>query len=291
MMRKIRIFLEMIKFEHTLFALPFAFVGAILGAVTMQDRLPGWAEIGWVIVAMAGARSAAMALNRLIDHAIDARNPRTATRAIPAGLLGYREVIIFIAISFVLLFLASFRLDPLVVKLLPIAVFALVFYSYTKRFTWLCHVFLGLTIALAPLGGWLAITGEASPAAYLLFISVAFWTAGFDIVYACQDADFDREQRLHSIPARFGVRRALHIARVFHAVPAVGFPALFWMTDLNWSYLAGAIIAIGILAYQHTLVKPHDLSRVNIAFFSMNGTLSVVLFAFTLFDLLVFRTW
>lgn len=291
MMRKIRIFLEMIKFEHTLFALPFAFVGSILGAVTMLERLPSWREIGWIIVAMVGARSAAMALNRLIDRSIDARNPRTAGRAIPAGLLGYREVVVFIAVSFVLLFLASFQLDPLVVKLLPIAVFALVFYSYTKRFTWFCHLILGFTIALAPLGGWLAITGEASPAAYLLYVSVAFWTAGFDIVYACQDADYDRREGLFSIPARFGIRRALLIARLFHVVPAVGFPALFWMTDLGFSYLAGALIALGILAYQHMLVKPEDLSRVNMAFFSMNGTLSVVLFAFTLLDLAVLRTW
>jgi 4-hydroxybenzoate polyprenyltransferase len=291
MMRKIRIFLEMIKFEHSLFALPFAFVGAILGAVMMLDRLPTWAEIGWVTVAMVGARSAAMGLNRLIDRAIDARNPRTANRAIPAGLLGVREVVVFVAVSFVLLFIAAFNLDPLAVKLLPVAVFALVFYHYTKRFTWLCHVFLGFTIALGPLGGWLAVTGEASPAAYLLYVSVAFWTAGFDIVYACQDAEFDREARLHSIPARFGVRRALILARIFHIIPAFGFLVLFWMTDLSWGYLIGALIALGILAWQHTLVKPEDLSRVNMAFFSMNGTLSVVLFAFTLFDLVVLRKW
>ena len=290
-MRKVRIFLEMIKFEHSLFALPFAFVGAILGSVMMLDRLPTWGEIGWVTVAMVGARSAAMGLNRLIDRAIDARNPRTANRAIPAGLLGVREVVVFIVISFALLFVAAFNLDPLAVKLLPIAVFALVFYHYTKRFTWLCHVVLGFTIALGPLGGWLAVTGEASPAAWLLYVSVAFWTAGFDIVYACQDAEFDREAKLYSIPARFGVRNALVIARVFHVIPAFGFLALFWMTDLSYSYLAGALIALGILAYQHTLVKPEDLSRVNMAFFSMNGTLSVVLFAFTLFDLVVLRQW
>ena len=291
MIRKIRIFLEMIKFEHTLFALPFAFVGAILGAVTVLDRLPSWSEIGWIIVAMVGARSAAMALNRLIDRAIDARNPRTASRAIPAGLLGYGEVVVFIIISFILLFVAAFQLDPLAVRLLPVAVFALVFYSYTKRFTWLCHLFLGFTVALAPLGGWLAITGEASPVAWLLYVSVAFWIAGFDIVYACQDADFDREAKLHSIPARFGVKRALIFARLFHMIPAAGFTALFWMTDLSFGYLAGALISLGILAWQHMLVKPEDLSRVNIAFFSMNGTLSVVLFAFTLFDLVVLRRW
>ena len=291
MMRKVRIFLEMIKFEHTLFALPFAFLGAILGAVTQLDRLPGWGEIGWIIVAMVGARSAAMGLNRLIDKTIDARNPRTETRAIPAGLLRSNEVLIFIAVSFILLFAASFNLDPLVVKLLPIAVFMLVFYSYTKRFTWLCHVFLGFTIALAPLGGWVAITGSADLSAYLLFVSVAFWTAGFDIVYATQDYEFDRNDGLHSIPARFGIAKALWIARAFHVVPAIGFPALFWLTDLSWSYLAGAVISIAILVYQHMLVKPNDLSRVQTAFFGMNGTLSVLLFVFAMVDLVVLRQW
>ena len=291
MIRKIRIFLEMIKFEHTLFALPFAFVGAILGAVVEQARLPGWSEMFWVIVAMVGARSAAMGLNRLIDKAIDARNPRTEKRALPAGLLGSTEVILFIAISFLLLAAASFRLEPIAVKLLPVAVFMLVIYSYTKRFTWLCHVVLGLTIALAPLGGWVAVTGTAGWPAYLLYVSVAFWTAGFDVVYACQDYEFDRHEKLHSIPARFGLRNALWIARAFHAVPAAGFVALFWMTDLSWGYLVGTVAAIAILIYQHLLVKPNDLSRLNTAFFTMNGTLSVMLFVFTLFDLVVLHRW
>ncbi|PZD93529.1 4-hydroxybenzoate octaprenyltransferase [Paenibacillus sambharensis] len=291
MMRKVKIFMEMIKFEHTLFALPFAFVGAILGAVMEQDRLPGWGEIGWVIVAMVGARSAAMGLNRLIDRAIDARNPRTEQRAIPAGLLRSNEVLIFIAVSFLLLFAASFRLDPLAVKLLPVAIFMLVFYSYTKRFTWLCHLFLGFTIALAPLGGWVAVTGTAGWSAYLLYISVAFWTAGFDIVYACQDYEFDRKEGLHSIPSRFGIKRSLWLARLFHLVPAAGFLALFWMTELSWGYLIGTLAAIGLLFYQHVIIKPQDLSRVNLSFFTMNGTLSVVLFAFTLFDLVVLHQW
>jgi len=291
MIRKAAIFLEMIKVEHTLFALPFAFVGALLGSVTLNDTLPDWGEVGWIILAMVGARSAAMGLNRLIDAAIDARNPRTEKRAIPAGLLKAGEVIAFVAVSLVLLAAAAVRLNELAVRLLPVAVFMLVIYSYTKRFTWLCHVVLGMTIALAPLGGWVAVTGRIDATAMLLYAAVAFWTAGFDVIYACQDFEFDRKERLHSIPARFGIDGALWIARAFHVVTAAGFLILFWETELSWAYLAGAIIALGILLYQHLIVKPGDLTRVNTAFFTMNGTLSVVLFAFTLFDLAVVRQW
>ena len=291
MIRKTRIFLEMIKFEHTIFALPFAFVGAILGAVTIQDRLPEWSEIGWVILAMIGARSAAMGLNRLIDKAIDLRNPRTEKRALPAGLLRSGEVLAFIIVSFVLLFFAAFQLNPLSVTLLPLAVFMLVIYSYTKRFTWLCHIVLGLTIGLAPLGGWVAVTGAVDGTAILLYISVALWTAGFDIIYACQDFEYDRQARLHSIPARFGLAKALGIARTFHACTGAGLIALYWLTDLGLGYLIGLLVALFILFYQHRLVKPHDLTRLDTAFFTMNGTLSMVVFVFTLLDLVVLHQW
>lgn len=291
MMAKVRIFLEMIKFEHTIFALPFAFMGAILGAVAVDARLPEWSEIGWILLAMIGARSAAMGLNRVIDKAIDARNPRTANRAIPAGLLKAGEVLAFIAISFALLFWAAAQLNPLSVKLLPVAVFMLVLYSYTKRFTWTCHIILGLTLGLAPLGGWVAVTGEVTWTSLVLFATVALWTAGFDIIYACQDVDFDRKERLFSIPARFGVARALTVARAMHALTAAGFALLLILTDLGWLYLAGAIIAAGLLLYEHRLVKPNDLSRLNAAFFTMNGVLSAVIFVFTFLDLVVFPTW
>lgn len=291
MIRKLRIILEMIKFEHTVFALPFAFMGAVLGAVVMENRLPSWAEIGWIALAMFGARSAAMSLNRLIDKAIDLRNPRTENRALPAGLLKSAEVLLFIIVTFAILFIAAANLDPIAMKLMPIAVFFLVLYSYTKRFTWLCHVFLGLTIGLSPLGGWVAITGSFDIAAWLLYITVALWIAGFDIVYATQDYEFDRKSGVHSIPARFGIAKALWIARAFHVVTAIGFITLFWLTDLSWAYLAGTIISIVMLFYQHFLVKPNDLSRVQLAFFGMNGTLSVVLFAFTIFDLVVLHQW
>lgn len=291
MIRKIRVFLDMIKFEHTLFALPFAFVGAILGAVTVERRLPEWSEIGWVLLAMVGARSAAMGLNRLIDKAIDARNPRTAVRALPAGLLKSGEVLLFIAVSFALLFWAASQLNALSVKLLPIAVFMTVIYSYTKRFTWLCHVVLGLTIGLAPLGGWVAVTGEVSLPALVLYITVALWTAGFDIIYACQDVEFDLKEGLYSIPARFGIGRGLGIARLFHALTAVGFALLLVLTDLSWWYFAGIVVSGALLLYEHRLVKPNDLSKLNAAFFTMNGILSAVVFAFTFIDLVVVRTW
>jgi len=291
MIRKIRIFLDMIKFEHTLFALPFAFVGAILGAVAQEHRLPEWSEIGWILLAMVGARSAAMGLNRLIDKAIDARNPRTAVRALPAGLLKSGEVLLFIIISLVLLFWAASQLNSLSVKLLPIAVFMLVFYSYTKRFTWLCHIVLGLTIGLAPLGGWVAVTGEITLPSLILYFSVALWTAGFDVIYACQDVEFDRQERLHSIPARFGIAAGLGIARVFHVATAIGFALLLLMTDLGWWYGIGIVVAIALLFYEHRLVKPNDLSKLNAAFFTMNGVLSAVVFLFTFIDLVVVRAW
>ena len=289
MFKKIAIFLEMIKFEHTLFALPFAFMGSILGSVVVNHHLPSWAQIGWILLAMVGARTAAMSLNRLIDAAIDKKNPRTEGRAIPAGLLKIGEVVLFTIVSFGLLFWAASELEPLAMRLLPIAVFFLVFYSYTKRFTWLCHVVLGLTIALAPLGGWVAVTNNADWSAIVFYLTVAFWTAGFDIIYACQDYEFDKAQGLHSIPVRFGLKGALWIARGFHILTAIGFISLYLMTDLSWMYFAGMIIAYAILFYEHKLVKPHDLSKVNTAFFSMNGILSVVVFVFTFLDLVVFH--
>lgn len=291
MIRKLRIILEMIKFEHTIFALPFAYLGAILGTVVLENRLPAWSEIGWISLAMFGARSAAMSLNRLIDKAIDLRNPRTKDRALPAGILKSAEVLLFVAVSFGMLFLGAANLDPIAMQLLPIAVFFLVIYSYTKRFTWFCHLFLGVTIALSPLGGWLAVTGKIHPAAWILFGAVALWIAGFDIVYATQDYDYDRKNGVHSIPARFGIAGSLWIARTLHVITGIGFAALFWIAGLSWLYLAGVLLSLALLFYQHYMVKANDLSRVQTAFFGMNGTLSVVLFAFALLDLVVFRQW
>ncbi|MBM6995513.1 UbiA family prenyltransferase [Paenibacillus sp. DXFW5] len=287
MFKKIVIFLQMIKFEHTVFALPFAFMAALLGSVAIHQELPSWAQIGWVLLAMIGARSAAMGLNRLIDRVSDAKNPRTANRAIPKGLLKIGEVVVFVIASFALLFWAAAELDPLALKLLPIAVIMLVFYSYTKRFTWLCHVVLGLTIALAPLGGWAAVTGQVDWTAMVFFATITFWIAGFDIIYACQDVEFDTKEGLHSIPVRFGVAKSLKIAQAFHMITALGFIALLLMTDLGWWYVAGMVIAYIILFYEHHIVSPSDLSRLQTAFFTMNGVLSIVVFSFTLIDLVV----
>lgn len=287
MWNKSKVFLEMIKFEHTIFALPFAFMGAVLGSVVQFGHLPAWSQIGWIILAMVGARSAAMGLNRVIDKTIDLKNPRTAGRAIPAGLLSSKEVILFIVLSFVLLFVATANLSALSMKLLPLAVFMLVIYSYTKRFTWACHIVLGLTIALAPLGGWVAITGSIDWTAMLLYVSVAAWTAGFDVIYACQDADYDRKEGLFSIPSRFGIGPALLIARLLHLVTAVGLMSLFMVTDLSWWYFAGLIVSYAIMFYEHYIVSPNDLSKLNTAFFTMNGVLSVVVFCFTFIDLVV----
>jgi len=286
-LRKLKIILEMIKFEHSLFALPFAFMGAVLGSIVIEKAWPTWMEIFWVTVAMVGARSAAMSLNRVIDRIIDAKNPRTATRAIPAGLISILEVILFIVVSFAVLFIAAFQLNDLAVKLLPLAVFVLVLYSYTKRFTWLCHFVLGVAIGFGPLGGWVATTGQVDAIGLLLFASVMFWTAGFDIIYACQDADFDRKEGLYSMPSRFGIANALMTARVCHVLTFAGLMSLYVVADLSIWFLIGVLISGAILIYEHSLVKPTDLSKLDVAFFNMNGILSVVMFAFTMIDLVI----
>jgi 4-hydroxybenzoate polyprenyltransferase len=287
MLRKIKIMLEMIKFEHTIFALPFAFMGAVLGSIVVENAWPTWTEIFWVTAAMVGARSAAMSLNRLIDRYIDAKNPRTATRAIPAGLVSVMEVVVFIVISFAVLFYAAFQLNKLAVQLLPLAVFVLILYSYTKRFTWLCHFILGVAIGFGPLGGWVATTGQLDATGLLLFATVLFWTAGFDIIYACQDADFDRREGLFSVPSRFGIANALLVARCCHLLTFIGLISLYVTASLSVWFLIGVLISGAILIYEHSLVKPTDLSKLNVAFFTMNGILSVVVFSFTMIDLVI----
>ncbi|CAM3718672.1 UbiA-like polyprenyltransferase [Alkalicoccus chagannorensis] len=285
MLRKTKIILEMIKFEHTVFALPFAFLGALLGSWSILGTWPAWMDLLWITVAMVGARSAAMSLNRVIDARIDKENPRTAGRAIPAGLLSIAETMLFIIVSFAVLIFAAFQLNMLAVYLLPAAVFFLVFYSYTKRFTWACHVFLGCTIGLAPLGGWVGAAGSLNWEAFVLFTAVALWTAGFDVIYATQDAEYDREVNLHSIPSRFGIAPALTFARMFHLVSFASMTALVFITPLSWLFGAGVLIVGAIMVYEHTLVKPHDLSKVNVAFFTMNGIISITMLTFAIGDL------
>ncbi len=273
----------MIKFEHTIFALPFAFTAALMAA----KGLPSGSQIFWITVAMVGARSAAMGFNRWADRKIDADNPRTKTRALPLSLVSPLQVIVFTAVSSAVLVTAAYQLNPLAFYLSPVALGVVFFYSYTKRFTFLSHAFLGLAIAGAPLGAWIAVAGRLDAPAILLGTAVLFWLLGFDVLYALQDMDFDRKAGLHSIPQRFGVRRSLLISRVSHAVTIA---ALFWLValvPLGSYYIAGIVLALCLIVYEHVLVKEDDLSRLNMAFFNMNGYISVTIFIFTLLDVLL----
>ncbi len=280
--KKIKIFLEMIKFEHTIFALPFAYVGALI----TEMKIPAAHDIIWITLAMVGARTAAMSLNRIIDRRIDTRNPRTAGRALPKGLLKVSEVWVYVFLSFALLLYSASQLSPLAFRLFPVAVLVLLTYSFTKRFSWACHLFLGTALGLAPLGSWIAITNRFDLAPVLLSIGVIFWVAGFDIIYACDDYEFDRKEGLYSIPARFGIKNALIISTVFHVIAAVFILAAGLVLQLGVFYLAGVSVAVVILFYQHTLVSPDDLSKAGVAFFNLNGVLSIVVFAFTFLDVL-----
>ncbi len=280
--KKIRIFLEMIRFEHTIFALPFAYVGAFLTGRGISD-LHG---LLWITLAMVGARTAAMSLNRIIDRHLDAKNPRTAGRALPKGLLSTAEVWIYVFLSFALLLYAARQLSPLAFRLFPIAVLVLSTYSFTKRFSWTCHLFLGAALGLAPLGSWIALTGRFDLAPVLLALGVLFWVAGFDIIYACDDYDFDRKEGVYSIPARFGIKKALTVSAAFHIIAPLLFLASGLVLNLGVFYLAGVGIAVAILFRQHTLVRPDDLSHAGVAFFNMNGILSIVIFVFTFLDVL-----
>ncbi len=265
----------MIKIEHTLFALPFAFLGAVLAA----NGLPAGRQIFWIVVAMVGARSAAMAFNRLVDRRFDAANPRTSTRAIPAGLLSTRFAVLFTIASSALFFVAAAMLNRLTLMLAPVALFSVLFYSYTKRFTSLSHLALGWALSIAPAGAWIAVRGAIdSPVPLLLSLAVMLWTAGFDIIYACQDRDFDAETGLKSIPQRFGIARALWISRGLHAAMFATLVWVYVLTGLHWIGLFGIVLTAGLLVYQHRLVRADDLSRLNMAFFTTNAYVSVILF-------------
>lgn len=284
-MSKFKVFLEMIKIEHTIFALPFAYLGAFLAS----RGIPTASDLIWITLAMVGARTAAMSLNRLIDRHIDARNPRTSARAIPSGLLGVGEVYIYTLISFLILGVSAYQLNLLAFKLMPIAMFFLVLYPYTKRFTWACHLVLGIALGLGPLGAWIGVTGQWALTPVLLGLGVMLWVAGFDIVYACQDAEFDRREGLHSIPSVFGLTRGLEISTVFHVIAALLFIIVGVLAGLHWLYFVGIMISIYLLFRQHRIVSASDLSKVGVAFFNLNGYLSVVLFLFSIVDLLLVR--
>jgi 4-hydroxybenzoate polyprenyltransferase len=277
--------LEMIKFEHSIFALPFALSGLYLA----KNTLPSWHTILWTIVAFIGARSAAMTLNRLIDASIDVLNPRTKTRAIPKGTIKYGQAIVFTLISFAIMFYAAFQLPPLCLLLSPIAVFILSFYSYTKRFTALCHIVLGIAVSGAALGGWVAAGGELNQwSCWLLMIAVATWVAGFDIIYALLDMDFDREKNVFSMPACYGVSKALFISSFLHIITALCLVALGINLSLGSLYWLGLACVLGMLVYEHSLVRVHDLSKVNQAFFTINGVVSIICFLAIFLDRIFF---
>ncbi len=289
-MSKFKIFLEMIKFEHTIFALPFAYLGAFLAAHHKPTGgIPTVSQLFWITLAMIGARTAAMSLNRVIDRHIDARNPRTATRALPIGLLGTAEVYGYILLSFILLSFAAYKLNLLALELMPIAVLFLVLYSYTKRFTWACHFVLGIALGLAPVGAWIGITGHWALPPVLLGLGVMTWTAGFDIVYACQDVEFDCQEGLHSIPAKFGLTRGLELSAFLHVLAPLFFIAVGLLMPLHWSYYIGVFVAIILLYRQHRIVSARDLTKIGVAFFNLNGYLSILLFIFSLVDLFLFK--
>ncbi|HEY4744017.1 MAG TPA: 4-hydroxybenzoate octaprenyltransferase [Desulfuromonadaceae bacterium] len=282
MLRKITVFLEMIKFSHTIFALPFALTGALLAA----GGLPTGRQCLWIILAMAGARTAAMGLNRLIDAEIDARNPRTAGRAIPAGLIGKGVTLAFICAATGLMLLAAAMLNPLCLKLAPVALFFLVLYSYCKRFTSLAHVVLGICLGAAPIGAWVAIRGDISAPPLILGAVVLFWVAGFDILYALQDLEFDRGAGLHSIPVALGVTGSLWTARLFHLVMLTLLVWLWVALHLGVFFMAGILAAAAMLLYEHWLLRNGNLEKLDAAFFNMNGYISVAILLFTAADVL-----
>lgn len=286
--QKLRLTLDMIKFEHSVFALPFALTGAALAvhsgeaqAAAILDRLP------WIVVAMVAARSAAMTFNRIVDASIDARNPRTCARHIPAGLLSRAYACGFLAASCGVFLFAAWRLNPLCLRLAPLALAIVFFYSFTKRFTSFSHLVLGFCLGIAPAAAWIAMTGSLDVRILWLTAAVSLWTAGFDIIYSCQDIGFDRETGLFSLPSRIGAARALIVARFFHATMVACLAALGWVFQLGWLSAAGVALIAALLIYEHSLVKPNDFSRVNAAFFTVNGYVSVLFFLFWATDILI----
>jgi 4-hydroxybenzoate polyprenyltransferase len=273
-----RRFASLVKIEHTVFALPFAYIGALL---CVQD-IPSAHDLVWITFAMVGARSLAMGINRIVDAEIDARNPRTATRELPAGLLSRVQVAVFCALALALYLAACYQLDPIVRWLWPIPLVGFVIYPYLKRFTWLSHLWLGVVDGLAPVGAWVAITGHLPWEAWALGAAVALWIAGFDLFYSLFDREIDLAQGLHSVAARFGVEGAFRGARLLHAATVVLLAGVGFGLHLGWFYWLGVVAVAALLAYEHSLVRPNDLRRLDAAFFTVNGVISVVFFAFVL---------
>lgn len=289
-LHKLRLTLEMIKFEHSVFALPFALTGALLAIRESGFRVEGLgAKLFWIVVAMVAARSAAMTFNRILDARIDARNPRTRDRHLPTGLLSRTYAWGFTVVSVTAFLMAAYALNELCYRLAPVALAVIFFYSFTKRFTSLSHLVLGFALGIAPAAAWIAIQGSLDPRILWLTAAVTFWTAGFDIIYACLDYEFDRREGLYSLPRRFGIPTALWISRGFHLAMVVCLLALFHAFALGTLSLAGIVVIAGLLIYEQSLVRPGDLSRVNAAFFTMNGYVSVLFFLFWGADILLRR--
>lgn len=280
---KIKILLEMIKIEHTVFAMPFLYSGAILAA----GGVPSSHVLLWITVGIVSARTAAMGLNRLIDRDIDAKNPRTCDRALPAGLVSVGEVRALVGISLIFLFISAVMLNWLCVVLYPFAVGLFVAYPYLKRFTWLSHVVLGMTLGVAPLGAWAAVTSSLALAPVVLFLAVTFWVAGFDVIYSYQDLEFDKKFGLFSIPKRFGAEKGLLISSAFHGLTVVFLLSLLFIVKLGTVFLAGIAVIALLLAYEHRLVRPDNLEKVGKAFFNVNAVISVSFFVFIAADVLI----
>ncbi len=284
--RKVKDYLELIKVEHTVFALPFALTSALIAA----NGFPTVYQLFWIVVALFGARTAAMSLNRLIDAEIDAKNPRTANRHIPRGAVKKTEALFLSLFGFLLMVYSAYKLNPLALKLSPLAVFVLTVYSFTKRFTSLCHLVLGIAVSLAPLGAWVAVKGTIDLPALLLSLAVALWVAGFDIIYALQDVEFDRKEGLYSLPSRLGIERALLISKLFHLSTLLLLLAVGFIEKLGFFYYLGLLISSLLMVKEHLIVS-REREKVAFAFFNLNGYISLTVFLFTLLDFLGRRLW
>jgi len=301
-MKTVKNYLSLIKFSHTIFAMPFAMIGFFLGVFAYTSIVPGWhtlvipSQYDWksfwikfilVILCMIFARSAAMAFNRYLDRSFDSKNPRTAIREIPAGILRANSVLLFTIVNCILFIITTFLINRLCFYLSPVALLVVLGYSYTKRFTALCHLILGVGLSLAPIGAYLAVTGKFTLLPILFSLSVIFWVSGFDVIYALQDEDFDKSQKLYSIPARLGKSKALRVSEVLHVFCAACIITAGFYAGFGWLYWIGVIVFTGMLIYQHSIVKPDDLRRINLAFMTTNGIASVVFAIFVIADLFI----
>lgn len=282
---KLKTYGELVMFSHTLFSMPFGLIGMLWAA----EGLPSMRVFFWIIMALIGARNGANALNRIVDKSIDAKNPRTANRHMPMGKVKDSEVVLLIIGCFMLLTLSAFMLNPLCVKLLPLAIFLFFIYSYTKRFTWACHIILGIACGGAPVGAWIAVKGEIGWPSIVLGAVVTLWVAGFDIIYGSQDVDFDKKEGLYSIPVRFGIKDALLISSLFHLAAVVLLIYLYFIVDASWLYLIGVMLVACLMAVEHIIVKPDNLKNVKIASYSINQIIGIVFLIFTATDIFLLR--